>query len=66
MSPFSSGWASKKGDNQGYAVFGMVVEGLDVVRKIHGLPTGGKAAFKELKGQVLTHPVPILGVKRSA
>lgn len=64
--PFFDAHPDETGDNQGYAVFGFVAEGLDVVRRIHGLPTSGKAAFKELKGQVLTHPMPILGMKRSA
>jgi peptidyl-prolyl cis-trans isomerase A (cyclophilin A) len=53
-----------KEDTLGYAVFGQVIDGLDIVRKIHGLPGNGKAAFPEMKGQILTHPVPLLGAKR--
>lgn len=42
-------------DGQGFAAFGRVVRGMDVVRKIHG----GAAA-----GQSLTPPVPILSARR--
>ena len=53
-----------KGDNLGFAVFGRVVQGMDVVRRIHGLPTGGKSPFADQQGQWLTIPVPILSMKR--
>jgi peptidyl-prolyl cis-trans isomerase A (cyclophilin A) len=47
------------GDKLGYPAFGQVVSGMEVVLKILALPTGGKAAFPELKGQILTTPIPI-------
>ena len=52
------------GDNQGFAAFGHVVEGMDVVRAILALPTPGKALVPAMKGQMLDPPVPILGMKR--
>jgi peptidyl-prolyl cis-trans isomerase A (cyclophilin A) len=42
-------------DGQGFAVFGRVVAGMDVVRRIHGSPA---------KGQALAPPVAILEVVR--
>jgi peptidyl-prolyl cis-trans isomerase A (cyclophilin A) len=41
-------------DNLGYAAFGHVVEGMDVVLKILALPTHGKVFVKEMQGQILT------------
>ena len=54
------------GDKLGYAAFGQVIEGMDVVRIILGLPTKGKAIIKEMKGQILTTPVPIISMRRRA
>ena len=52
------------GDNQGFAAFGTVIKGLDVVRKILAQPTGGPAQTEQMKGQMLKAPVPILAIKR--
>jgi peptidyl-prolyl cis-trans isomerase A (cyclophilin A) len=52
--------------NLGYAAFGQVVEGMDVVLAILALPTNGKATVKEMQGQILTTPVPIHTMKRVA
>ena len=52
------------GDKLGYAAFGQVIEGLDVVLTILNLPTNGKAIIKEMKGQILTKPVPIISMTR--
>ncbi|WP_374569722.1 peptidylprolyl isomerase [Phenylobacterium sp.] len=52
------------GDNQGFAAFGQVVEGMDVVKKILALPqspTGGTGA---MKGEMLKAPVKILAARR--
>lgn len=44
----------KPGDNFGYAAFGAVVEGLDVVRAIHALPTSPtEGAAYGMAGQIL-------------
>lgn len=52
------------GDNAGYAAFGAVVEGMDVVRAILALPTPGKALNPAMAGQILDPPVPIVSMKR--
>src|SRR5438094_354184 len=38
-------WGDPRGDGNGYAVFGKVVSGLDVVNKIAKLPTGSGGPF---------------------
>lgn len=57
---------SASGDNAGYAAFGQVVEGMDVVRTILGLPTPGVARNPLMQGQILDPPVAILSMKRVA
>jgi peptidyl-prolyl cis-trans isomerase A (cyclophilin A) len=54
------------GDNLGFAAFGRVVEGMDVVKKILALPTPGKAINPVMKGQILDPPVPITSARRVA
>lgn len=51
-------------DGQGFAAFGKVVRGMDVVREIHGLETRGASDSNYTKGQMLTEPVKILSVER--
>ena len=53
------------GDKLGYPAFGHVVSGMDVVLRILAMETKGHAAFKELRGQILTVPIPI-SIKRLA
>jgi peptidyl-prolyl cis-trans isomerase A (cyclophilin A) len=55
---------SKPGDNLGFAAFGRVVEGMDVVHAIMLMPKGGHAKNPVMQGQILTDPVPIVSVKR--
>lgn len=55
---------SAPGDNQGFAAFGQVVEGMDIVRRIHAMPTSDKAQVASMRGEMLERPVPILNVKR--
>lgn len=55
----------KQADNQGYAVFGRVIDGMDVVRKILELPRSPTAGEGVLKGQMLEKPVKILTVQRT-
>jgi len=46
----------RNADGQGFAAFGKVVAGMDVVRKIHKSPAGG--------GEQLTPPIKILSITR--
>ena len=52
-------------DGQGFAAFGKVVEGMDVVRQIHDQPTVTKADDPYLKGQILEKPVKIQKLSRN-
>ena len=53
-----------EGDNQGYAAFGKVVEGMDVVRKIFVMPTSPTKGEGILKGQMLEPTVKIVKAAR--
>jgi peptidyl-prolyl cis-trans isomerase A (cyclophilin A) len=53
-----------EGDNLGYAAFGQVIEGMDVVRAIHALPTGGAALNAVMQGEIIDPPVRIAGARR--
>lgn len=53
------------GDNQGYAAFGQVVEGLDVVLKIQAMPVSPtEGASYGMAGQILDPPVKFISVRR--
>ena len=51
-------------DGQGFAAFGKVVDGMDVVRAIHDAPTLSKADDPYMKGQIIEKPVRILKLSR--
>ena len=51
-------------DGYGYATFGRVVGGMEVLEEIHGLPTDAPAASEMVQGQILNEPVRILGARR--
>ncbi len=53
-----------KGDTAGFAVFGRVVEGMDVVKKIHLAATSPTEGVGVMKGQMIAAPVKIIGAKR--
>lgn len=50
----------------GFAAFGHVVAGMDVVRRIYDAPLSPTAGSGVLKGQMLAKPVHILSVRRIA
>ncbi len=41
-------WGDPRGDGNGYAVFGRVVSGIDVVKKIAKLPTGTRGPYSDV------------------
>ncbi len=49
----------------GYAAFGHVVEGMDVVRAIHAAPTDPNKGEGWMKGQMLAEPVKIIEARRA-
>ncbi len=51
-------------DRQGFAAFGRVVSGMDVVRKIHGLPSDAPGYSAYVAGQIIEKPVVIESVRR--
>jgi len=51
-----------KGKYPGYAAFGHVVSGMDVVRRILALPSGGGTGA--MRGQMLVHPVTLISAQR--
>jgi peptidyl-prolyl cis-trans isomerase A (cyclophilin A) len=46
-------------DGQGFAAFGRVVRGMDVVRKIHAMPAAAPSPSEYMAGQLLSEPVAI-------
>lgn len=54
-----------KGDNAGFAAFGQVVEGMDVVRTILAQPQSPTAGQGVMKGEMLKAPVKILTARRA-
>jgi peptidyl-prolyl cis-trans isomerase A (cyclophilin A) len=55
---------SQPGDNQGFAVFGHVVNGMNLVRQTLEAPTSPTAGEGAMKGQMLIAPVKILTARR--
>ena len=55
---------SQPGDNLGFAAFGRVVDGMDVVHAILALPTNGAARNPVMQGQILSTPVMIVTMRR--
>jgi len=52
------------GDNLGFAAFGHVVDGMDVVRRIEESPTSPTAGEAAMKGQMLAPSIRILTARR--
>ena len=55
---------SKPGDNLGYAAFGQVVQGMDVVKKILVSPTSPTKGEGVMRGQMLEPRIPITTIRR--
>ncbi len=56
---------SGTGDPDGFAVFGRVVEGMEVVRQIVAQPTDPNAGEGAMRGQMLAVPVAIADARRT-
>ncbi len=54
----------RNADGQGFAAFGTVVNGMDIVRKIQNLPADGPSDSEYTNGQILTEPVAITSISR--
>lgn len=50
--------------NPGYAAFGRVVKGMDVVRRIMAAPTVPNVGSGSMNGQMIAKPVPIVSARR--
>ena len=57
---------SAPGDNAGYAAFGHVVEGMDVVKRILAAPRSPTLGEGIMKGQMLAPEIKIISVRRVA
>jgi peptidyl-prolyl cis-trans isomerase A (cyclophilin A) len=57
---------SQGGDNAGFAAFGHVIAGMDVVRRILAAPTSPTAGEGVMRGQMLDPPIAILTARRIA
>ena len=55
----------RNADEQGFAAFGKVVSGMDVVRRINGLPADAPSDSEYTQGQILEEPVTISAVRRA-
>lgn len=55
---------ARPGDNAGFAVFGRVVDGMDVVRAILAAPTSPAAGSGVMKGQMIAAPIRIENARR--
>ncbi len=54
-----------EGDDEGFAAFGQVAEGMDVCHAIFAAPTG-QGGPPAMRGQMLNPPIPILSARRAA
>jgi peptidyl-prolyl cis-trans isomerase A (cyclophilin A) len=55
----------KPGDNLGFAAFGRVVEGMDVIRRMLDAPTSPTEGEGVMKGQMLSPPIKIVSARRA-
>ena len=57
---------TRNADGEGFAVFGQVVSGMDVVHAIHQSPADAPAEVEYFQNQLINEPVVIESIKRSA
>lgn len=56
---------SGQGDKDGFAAFGQVVDGMDVVHAIFEQKVSPTAGVGAMKGEMLSPPVPIISIRRT-
>lgn len=52
-------------DEQGFAAFGRVVSGMDVIHTIHNLPSDAPASSAYVEGQIIEEPAVIESIRRT-
>ena len=57
--------ATRNPDKQGFAVFGRVTSGMDIVKAIHSQPADAQTEEAYVAGQILEEPVTITSVRRA-
>lgn len=62
--PFLDAHPDQPGDNAGFAAFGHVVEGMDVVRRILAAPISATKGEGPMRGQMIAAPIRILTARR--
>jgi peptidyl-prolyl cis-trans isomerase A (cyclophilin A) len=62
--PSMDAGAGREGDDQGFAAFGRVVDGMDVVRSILAAETVEETGRGAMRGQMLADPVEIVRARR--
>lgn len=55
---------ARNADGQGFAVFGQVIRGMDVVRAIHTAPADAPTEFEYFQNQLINEPVEIVSLQR--
>ena len=55
---------ARNDDGQGFAVFGRVVDGMDVVRAIHESPADAATESEYFQNQLLDEPIEIISLRR--
>ncbi|MGZ5947673.1 MAG: peptidylprolyl isomerase [Caulobacteraceae bacterium] len=63
--PGFDAYPAGQGDKDGFAAFGQVVDGMDVVRAIFEQKVSATAGVGAVKGEMLSPPGPILTVRRA-
>lgn len=53
------------GDNLGFAAFGRIIEGMDVVKEILDAPTSPTEGEGVMRGQMIADPIKILSARRA-
>ena len=56
--------ASRNSDGLGFAAFGRVTNGMDIVRKIHQMPSDKLTDNSYVKGQLINNPIIIKTIQR--